>query len=240
MIEAMWILIFGIVIFALGYMGKAGKYKTLALVAGGLMVLGGAFYPGYGLWEDTFEFALPEEGVTGGATFILDATNGSLNVAGEPNIVGVAADDGQSITFQLNSDGTHTLDEVYGGVNVSIVPTPPAGSTGTDYATMKIEIDGDAMVGTNIEVWAQVSNEPNLDWYAPSGQAVADRDYIIISDQYSNFDWVELRYALDSGAADTFADVYDEVGEEYNIPVTFTCGDWSDTINLRFFVITDA
>jgi hypothetical protein len=240
MIDAMLLLILGIIIFALGYLGKAGKYKTLALVVGGLMVLGGAFYPAYGVWEDTFEW----DGVidtTGadGDYFSIALVNGSQNIAGTKNLVGVVSDDDNDITFQLNSDGTHTLDETHGGVNFTFVATPPAGTSGDDIVTITATINDDARVGSNFEVFDQTDNEPNVNWSWQSGGADSD-GAAIIADSWNDFSWAELRFELDSGSADTFADIYDEIGEQYSIDVTFASGSWSETHTLYFYVITDS
>ena len=241
MLDAMLVLILGAIIFALAYFGKAGKYKTIALVIGGLMFLGGAFYPGYGVWQDTFEF-VTDGTADGGAGdyFYITCDNGSLNVAGEKMLVGVASDNEQDITFQLNSDGTHTLDEVYGGVNYSFVATPPAGTSGDDIVTITAEINDEAYVGTNIEVFAQTSNEPNVDWYWHGGGATDNDGTATIAGKWTDISWAELRFQLDSGAADTFADIYDEIGEQYSIDVTFSSGAWSESHTINFYVITDS
>jgi len=242
MIDAIVILIAGIAIFALGYLGKAGKYKTLALVAGGLMVLGGAFYPAYGVWEDTFEWdgiIADEDAIIEGDIFAITCANGSQNIAGTPNIVGVAADDDYSITFQLNSDGVFTLDETHGGVNFSFTPTPPSGTAGTDIVTMVASYNDDATVGSSWEVYDQTDNDPNVNWSWSAGGADTDGT-ATLQGTWNTLQWAELRFELDSGAADTFADVYDEIGEQYSQTVTFTSGAWTESIVLYFYVITDA
>ena len=241
MLDAMLVLVIGIVIFALGYLGKAGKYKTFALIAGGLMILGGAFWPAYGIWEDTFQWegVLPSEEGELGDIFSITLANGSQNIAGTPNIVGVPSDDADSITFQLNSDGTHTLDETHGGVNFSFVPTPPTGTAGTDIVTIVASINEDATVGSSYEVFDQTSNEPNVNWSWFAGGADTDGT-ATISGTWNTLSWAELRFELDSGAADTFADIYDEIGEQYSIAVTFTSGSWSESYTLYFYVITDS
>jgi len=238
MIEALWILIFGIIIFALGYLGKAGKYKTLALVAGGLMVLGGAFYPGYGLWEDTFEFEIaPEGAIPEGDIWDVTVANGTF--AGT-TLTGSAADDDYSITYSLDSDGTHTLLQTRGSANFSFVPTPPAGTSGDDVVTVVASFNENAYVGNNIEVFQQANNKAMVNWSWNGGGGPDTDGTAIMSATWNTLEWAQLNFALDSGAADTFADVYDEVGEQYTVPVTFTCGDWSETLNLIFFVVDDS
>ncbi len=241
MLDAIVVLLAGIVIFALGYLGKAGKYKTAALVVGGVLVLGGAFYPEYGVWEDTFQWdgIIAEDEVITGDIFSIQLTNGSLNTAGVPNLVGVPSDDGEDITFQLNSDGTFTLDETEGGVNFSFVSTPPSGTQGADVVVITAKINGLAEVGSNIEVFDQTNNEPDIDWYWNGGGGPDDDDTAVISSTWATMAWVELRFDLDNTAADTFADIYDEIGEQYSIDVTFTSGSWTESHTLNFYVITD-
>jgi len=239
MIEAMWLVIIGIIVFGAGYLGKAGKYKTLALFAGGLMLLGGAFYPGYGVWEDTFEFA-PEGGIAEGDYWDLTVGNGTF--AGT-TISATASDDGTYITYRLDSDGTHTLLQTRGSANFTFIPTPPAGTSGDDVVTVVADFDENVVVNNNIEVFQQTSNEPMVNWSWNGGGNTANPAVdgkAIISATWNTLDWAQLNFALDSGSADTFADVYDEVGEQYTVPVTFTSGTWSETIDLVFLVIDDS
>lgn len=233
MIEAIWVLIIGIVLIALGWTKKAGGYNTLALGVGALMVIGGAFWPGYGYFEDSMNITTPNAGVAGTELNIVCA-NGSWNSA---NMTTTAYENGQGITVQVDNDGDSAFKKVYCAMNFSITPIPPSGADADSLVTVTASIPDDYTYA-GYPVFDTTNGVPDVDWRC-NAERTAEGGTADHTMKYGDTEWMELRMELDDGGeATSFPGEFATVGETFSIPVTITAADYSETFTLTFFVMT--
>jgi len=225
MIEAMYILIAGIIILGFGYMGKLqGGNQKIAYLVGAIMVLGGAFYPGYGVWEDMLDIeAEPTAAVISGATFDITPTNGSYTGFSTGVLTVTVDDDKMGVTAQVAVDSS---DCFTGGnatsVNFSINPVAPLGATADDLATIHFSVDetqqyaGEYIYTESSDVYeAQFA----VDDYGDTVDYEGSHTMLLTETA-----WVEFQCDLDGAGTDTFGEEFDAVGDKLTIPITF----WSD------------
>ena len=239
MIEAIWLLIIGAIVLFLGWQKKFGTYSTLALIGGILMVGAGAFYPGYGVWEDSMQFTTTDSGAIDNVDITM--TNGSWATG---DITATADADGTGVTYQLNQDGTHTFDETYLSANFSFSPVAPDDADDSDLITIKFSIPGNEVTYDSDDVWDETSEIEDIDWFHNGIASGSDKDIEGCSGsivmKYTDTDYLTFTAELASGAADTFADNMDTVGESYTVPITFEYGGQTETFDVNFVVITNA
>jgi len=240
----MWALVIGLVLAGGAYLGYAGKYKGIAMIVGGLFILAALFMPGYGYWGDAFEY---DTGTTDTTTvlattqFDIEMSNGSWATG---NITGTAYGDGTGVTYQLNQDGTYTFDEIYLSANFSLSPVAPTGATNDELITISWSMNEEATYDGD-DIFSQTSDVYDVDFWV-NGITAATSDKAVEEGsgswtmQYTDDDYITMAATLSSGSADTFAENMDTVGESYTVPITFSCGSWSETFDIDFVVITNA
>ena len=218
----------------LGYTKKAGTYNTAALGIGALMVIGGAFWPGYGVWEDSMTI-LPtgdSAGLTGTELNIV-CTNGSWNSA---NMTTTVLEGNAGINVQVDNDGANEFKKVYCSMNFSITPMPPAGADANSLVTITMEIDDDKTYA-GYPVFDKTNGIPDVDWRC-NAERNDEEGLGQHTMKYGDTEWVELRMELDSGGeAASFPGEFATVGESFTIPVTISAADDSQVFNLQFYVI---
>ena len=226
-IEAYWFVLIGALAFSAGYFGKAGKYKNIAVWGGAIILIAGLFLPG-GMYP-LQTLVGDDEGD------IMDIT---LSAGGWGTITEVVNAEKDGITFQLNSDGAFSLDEFTGSANFSFAGIAPAGASADDLITIKFSFNEDATYNGD-DVFTQTDNVPDVDWRVDGDTDVegGDGSFTML---YTDTPWAELRFTLDETAVDTFGDHMDTIGDSYSMAVTFSCGDWSESYDLNFLVITDS
>lgn len=228
MIEATWILIIGAVLLFLGWSKKAGGYNTLALAIGALLLIGGAFWPGYGLWSD--QMSIISEDTVGGAT--LDITAATAVGAGG-NLTATVDNVQRTITLPLDTAGSNKLTAYIGAVNFSITPIAPAGSDANSLVSIKYSVneletfEGDA-------IFYLSGSQYSCDWATyPDLAVTSDSIGTVPSGTHTmgvtDSDCLQWRYRFSQGATDTLGENLRTVGESISLPITFTSGGNSYT-----------
>jgi len=238
MIDVGIALLIGIVALAAGYFGYAGKFKGLAMVLGGILVLGALFYPGYGYWGDVFE--VPDEvDPAWGTRATLDATmaNGTWATGTLPSTV---SSDGQTITVQLalnttaNNFTTTTL--ASGSVNFTFSPLTVAGAQSTDLITVRYTIDDDVRYSGNY-VFARSAGDFVCNWYKDSTASTTSTSTGQHTMAFTATETVQLRYTLSTGT-DSFGSALQNVGDSFTVPVTLSTTGYSETFYITYIVIS--
>lgn len=238
MIEAMYVLIIGIILLGAGYLGYAGKFKGIAMLLGAVMFLGGAFYPGYGLWDDVFTTDGTTPATTTGYSFDITPANGSYDPGAANVCTQTVADDEESTVVQIDMDiGDDTFKANYTSFNFTIRPVAPTGSTNDDLVTIYFGIDETYEYGGE-PVFYESSNVYQAVWSITDSETTENYEgsHTML---YTDQDWIELRCILDGKGSDTLGEELDSVGDEFTIPVKFWADNgWSWTYDIHFIVIT--
>jgi hypothetical protein len=242
MIEAMWILIAGAAIFLLGYFGKLGSNKMIALIIGAGLFLYGGFFAADAIWAGTFQIPgvtpTPGTGVAG-VTFDIEMRNGSWSGAGQ---TGTVNDDLTMVTYQVDYDsgdntfhgGTLNDEGASGSANFSIKPIVPSGSSNEMLVTIEANFDEMYKYGGEY-VFASSGGVYEIDWQDNDNTATQEGHAIHTMLLSDSADWIELRWTMADGN-DTIGDEFATVGESFNMLVTFSCGDWSDSFTVQWYV----
>jgi len=233
MIEATWILVIGAVLLFLGWSKKAGSYNTAALGIGALMVIGGAFWPGYGVFEDQLTFVDGGGGAITGTEFVVTCENGSWNSA---NMTTTDYENGRGISVQVDNDANNHFKKVYCSMNFSVTPQAPAGADANSLLTITASVDEDYTYA-GYPVFDKTNGIPDVDWRL-NAERTDEGGEATHTMKYGDTEWLELRMELDSGGDTTsFPAEFATVGETFTIPVTLSSGSWSETYSLTFYVI---
>jgi len=241
MIEAIYILIIGAILLGAGWLGYANKYKGVAMLIGAIMVLGGAFYPGYGLWEDMLDVdTTPDAAIISGVSFDITPTNGTYNY-GDSGVAmaGTVAGDEKSITFPITVNNDNDFAGNASAVNFSIKPTAPIGATADDLATIYFSVDENQKYDGE-EIYRESSGVMSAKWLINVGTDTENYEgqhTMLMTDE----DWLCFGFWLDGAGTDTFGEEFDAIGDKLDIPITFwSDGGWSETFTITLICVDAA
>jgi len=240
MIEAIYILIAGIIILGFGYFGNSKSNAKIAYLVGGLMVLGGAFYPGYGVWEDMYVDTTPDAAIISGVTFDITPTNGSYTGFSTGVLTVTVDEDSMGVTAQVAVDSSDCFTAGNAtSINFSINPVAPTGATATDLATIRFSVD-ETQEYAGEHIYTETSDvyeaQFAIDGYGDTVDYEGSHTMLLTETA-----WVEFQCDLDGAGTDTFGEEFDAVGDRLTIPITFwTDGGWSETYTITLICISAA
>jgi len=227
-------IILGAIILLATYM--YAKSNLFAWIIGIIVLGAGLFAPA--MVNDLFVEDTDETTSTiSTVSFDITPVNGSWPAASGDACTVTIDDNEEGATVQLDvEDGTGYLPWAnYTSVNFSIKPIAPAGATNDDLVTIHFSIDEDVKYGGEY-MFYETGNDYSADWRI-DGESTDDDGVGSHSMLFTDEDWIELRLRLSTGA-DSFCSEMQTVGESVTIPVTFSCGSWSETFDVTFIVIS--
>lgn len=239
MIEAIWILIIGAVLIGLGIYKKAGKFNTAALAIGALMVLGGAFMPGYGIWEG--EMQLVPTAVGAGAE--LEITLASAVGAGG-NLTATVDNDARTITLALDTLGTYGITANCGAVNFTI--RPQATEAHDDNSLINVQYAADeTMTFETDDIYTLSGSEYSCDWatypdLATTSASVGTADSGTHTMKITDSDCLQWRYDFSEDAVNTLGANLRTVGESLSFPITISSGGNSYTFTVIVVCVSNS
>jgi hypothetical protein len=230
MIDVGIALLVGLVLAGAGYLGYAGKFKGIAMIVGGIMVLSALFLQGYGYWGDevTSFSSSTTTTVASGLEFNLDVKNGTTGLGNTTTVEINNAETQATILLETcGSGGTQPLAGTHAAINFTITPEPPDGSTQDDLAVIYFESPYLMKYGGKY-----ILNEDSDTYYANWSYAAGTND-----EQNSDYEghmnmlmtetgYCEITYEFDSASSDTFSNELDTIGKSGSWEITFHTADW--------------
>ena len=240
MIEAIYILIAGIIILGFGYFGNLKSNAKIAYLVGGLMVLGGAFYPGYGVWEDMYVDTTPDAAIISGVTFDITPTNGSYTGFSTGVLTVTVDEDSMGVTAQVAVDSSDCFTAGNAtSINFSINPVAPLGATATDLATIHFSVD-ETQEYAGEHIYTETSDVYEAQFAVDGYDDIVDYEgsHTMLLTETA---WVEFQCDLDGAGTGTFGEEFDAVGDRLTIPITFwTDGGFRETYTITLICISAA